>query len=85
MSHEEKRMMTKACALCQKCQKQEEEKHEEQILRSDQNRVAGNISWNIHERLDRVEDRKEEIQNEWEERNTFAIALSEIHQYLPAI
>lgn len=48
-------------------------------MRSDQNRTAGNIRQNIYERLERVEDRKEEIQNEWEERNTFAIALSGIH------
>lgn len=41
--------------------------------------MAGNISWNICERLERMKDRKEEIQSEWEERNTFAIALSGIH------
>lgn len=48
-------------------------------MRSDQNRMAANISRNIYERLERMKYKKEEIQREWEERNTFAIALSGIY------
>lgn len=84
MSHK-KRMMTKVCALVSETSQAEGRKAFRTDFTSDQNGMAGDISRNIHERLERVEDRKEEIQNEWEERNTFAIALSGIHWHLPAI
>lgn len=72
--------MTRLCVLVSEISQAEGRKACRTDFRSDENGMAGNISRNIHERLERVEDRKEEIQNEWEERNnTFAIAFSGVH------